>query len=205
MAAIVALGFLVVDNGQNVQIALLGNSAQFAQGWTVAGAAARGFVLAFLLPIPGRLASAWQSWSLSRQGERLEERLQGLLEEHQRVLSQMLAPVTAAAREPAPAPLAMPAAAANALQRAARMGPAQASAHASPQGVSRHHRRTQTETAIAHGAPQAAPRRLEGASAGRAPVAPQPHRRNIAAAQAAEPVRGRVMRRSPLTLRSPVP
>jgi hypothetical protein len=61
MAAIVALGFIVADNGQSAQVGALGYSLQLAQGWTMAAAAAIGFLLAFLLLIPGRLASAWRS------------------------------------------------------------------------------------------------------------------------------------------------
>ncbi len=131
MAAIVALGFVVAQNDQNAQVTFQGTSFQFAQGWMVAGAAALGFLLAYLLLIPGRLASALRTGSLSRQGQRLEQRLQGLreehaqlqgshqrlLEEHHHVLSQVLAPVGAEREPAAPSSLAMPAATAEALQR----------------------------------------------------------------------------------------
>jgi hypothetical protein len=128
MAAIVALGVLVVQNSQNAQLSVQGNAFQVAQGWLVAGAAAVGFLLSFLLLIPGRLASAFRSWGLSRQGQRLEQRLQSLrdeyaqlqgshqrlLEEHHHVLDQVLAPVTAGRAEqgpgaPAPTPAPAPA------------------------------------------------------------------------------------------------
>src|SRR5262249_24906423 len=93
---------------------------QAGKGWIVAGAALLGFLLAFLLLIPGRLASAWRSWTAGRQAQALEERLlelrqayarlQGshrlLLDEHDRMMDQMLAPGTAAAgRERAPSSL----------------------------------------------------------------------------------------------------
>jgi uncharacterized membrane protein YciS (DUF1049 family) len=131
MAAIVALGFVVAQNDQNVQVTVQGTSFQFAQGWMVAGAAALGFLLAYLLLIPGRLASAFRTGSLSRQGQRLEQRLQGLreehaqlqgshqrlLEEHHHVLSQVLAPMGAGREPTAPSSPAMPAATAEDLQR----------------------------------------------------------------------------------------
>lgn len=114
MAAVVALGIVVNQNGQSAQVAFLGESLQVAQGWSIAGAAALGFILAFLLLIPGRLASAMRTGNLSRQGRSLEERLQTLREEyaqlqgsyqrllaeHQTILSQVLSPV-AGARQPA--------------------------------------------------------------------------------------------------------
>jgi hypothetical protein len=127
MAAIVALGFVVAQNDQNAQVTVQGITIQFAQGWMVAGAAALGFLLAYLLLIPGRLASAFHTASLSRQRQRLREehaQLQGshqqLLEEHHHVLSQVLAPVGAEREPEAPSTLAMPAATAEDLQR---MGP----------------------------------------------------------------------------------
>jgi hypothetical protein len=75
---------------------------------------ALGFFLAFLVLIPGRLASAWRGWWLGRQGQALEDRLRALreqyaelqgshrrlLEEHQQVMQQVLTPV-AAGREQA--------------------------------------------------------------------------------------------------------
>jgi uncharacterized membrane protein YciS (DUF1049 family) len=137
MAAIVALGFVVAQNDQNVHVTLQGTSIEFAQGWMVAGAAALGFLLAYLLLIPGRLASALRSASLSRQGQRLEQRMQGLreehaqlqgshqrlLEEHHHVLSQVLAPVGAEYEPVAPSALAMPAATAEAFERTGPLRP----------------------------------------------------------------------------------
>lgn len=121
-ASVVALGILVAQNGQSEQLTFMGNAVQESAGWLVAGAAALGFVLAFLLLIPGRLASAWRRGSAARQAQALEGRLmrlrmglgelreqhaelqgrhQSLLEEHQQVLNHVLAPVGAAAtREP---------------------------------------------------------------------------------------------------------
>jgi uncharacterized integral membrane protein len=130
IAAVAAMGVIVTQNDQNARLAFLGNTMQFAQGWTIAGAAALGFLLAFLLLIPGRLASGLRAVGLSRQGRLLEERLRGLreehtqlqgrhqrlLDEHQRMLNQMPAPVAAGERQAA-APLAMPAASAAGLPR----------------------------------------------------------------------------------------
>jgi hypothetical protein len=127
MAAVVVMGAVVVQNGQNAQLSFHGTSFEVAQGWLVGGAAALGFVLAFLLLIPGRLASTFHSRGLGRKGQNLEQRMQGLrdeyaqlqgshqrlLEEHRHVLDQVLAPVAAAqGADPtrAPSPAASPAA-----------------------------------------------------------------------------------------------
>ncbi|MBF6589540.1 MAG: DUF1049 domain-containing protein [Ktedonobacterales bacterium] len=105
-AAIAAFGLLVMQNAQSAHLNFLGTSLDGASGWMVAGAAVVGFLLAFLLLIPGRLASAIRGWSLSRQSETLERKLatlreqyaqlQGsherLLAEHQRVVSQVPPP-----------------------------------------------------------------------------------------------------------------
>ncbi len=105
VATAIALGILAVQNGQNASFSFLGNTFQASQGWAVAGAAALGFLLAFLLLIPGRLASIWRTWWLGRQAQTLEAklltlheehaRLQGshqrLLEEHRHVVDQVLA------------------------------------------------------------------------------------------------------------------
>ena len=105
VATAIALGILAVQNGQNASFSFLGNTFQASQGWAVAGAAALGFLLAYLLLIPGRLASIWRTWWLGRQAQTLETklltlreehaRLQGshqrLLEEHRHVVDQVLA------------------------------------------------------------------------------------------------------------------
>jgi hypothetical protein len=114
-AVVVGLRILVAENGQGEQFTFLGTSFQGDKGWLMAGAVALGFLLAVLLLIPGRLASAWRRWTLGRQALVLEDRLrvlreqhaelQGshrrLLEEHQRVMQQVFSPVVAG-REPTP-------------------------------------------------------------------------------------------------------
>jgi uncharacterized integral membrane protein len=118
VATAVALGILATQNGQDASFSFLGNTLQAPQGWAVAGAAVLGFVLAYLLLIPGRLASSWRTRWLGRQTHTLETkllalqeehaRLQGshqrLLEEHRHVVDQVLAPVPSA---PAPTPEAV--------------------------------------------------------------------------------------------------
>jgi hypothetical protein len=108
-ATVVALGVLVTHNGQSEQLTFLGVTLQSEAGWVVAAAAALGFVLAFLLLVPGRLASAWRGWAMSRQVQALEQRLRALREEHarlegshqrmlaehQRVMDHVLTPVAA--------------------------------------------------------------------------------------------------------------
>jgi hypothetical protein len=118
VAVVVGLGVLVAQNGQSEQFTFLGTTFQGKMGWLAAGAVALGFVLAVLMLIPGRLASAWRGWWLGRRGQEVEDRLQALreqhaelegshrrlVEEHQRVLQQGPTPV-AAGRERDAAPL----------------------------------------------------------------------------------------------------
>ena len=118
-AIVVGLSIFVVQNSQSEQFSYLGGSLHADKGVIVAGAAVLGFLLAFLLLIPGRLASAWRGWSVGRQAQALEQRLSALreeyaglqgshrllLKEHDRVMGQMLTPAAAAAaaeRERAP-------------------------------------------------------------------------------------------------------
>jgi hypothetical protein len=115
MAAVaVGLGVLVTENSESEHFMFLGTIFQGNKGWILAGAVVLGFLLAILLLIPGRLAGARHRWTLRRQARAQEDRmrelreqhaeLQGshrsLLEEHQRVMQQVLAPV-ATGQEPA--------------------------------------------------------------------------------------------------------
>lgn len=110
MAAVaVGLGVLVAENGQSEHFTFLGTTFQGNKGWLTVGAVALGFLLAVLMLIPGRLSSAWHRWTLGRQALAREDRLRALreqhaelqgshrrlLEEHQRVMQQVLAPVAA--------------------------------------------------------------------------------------------------------------
>jgi len=121
-AAVVGLGISVAQQDQNAQFAFLGVSLQADQHWIVAGAAALGFLLALLLAtlllIPDRLASARRTGALSRQAQALEEQLRALreqyaqlqggyrnlLEEHQRVMGQVLPPPASPVVPLVPAP-----------------------------------------------------------------------------------------------------
>ena len=115
MAAVaVGLSVLVAENSQSAHFIFLGTTFQGNKGWILAGAVLLGFFLAILLLIPGRLASARHRWTLRQQARSQEDRmralreqhaeLQGshrsLLEEHQRVMQQVLAPL-ATGQEPA--------------------------------------------------------------------------------------------------------
>ena len=100
------LGILVGQNPQAVSYTFLDTPMHAGLGVVVGAAALLGFVLSFLLLVPGRLASAWRGLLLSRQTRLLEERLallrderaqlQGsherLLEEHRHVMGKVLAP-----------------------------------------------------------------------------------------------------------------
>ena len=125
-AVVVGLGVLVAQNAQNEQFTFMGATFQGAMGWLTAGAVALGFLLAFLVLIPGRLASAWQRWMLGQRGQALENQLRelrqqhaelqgshwSLLEEHRLVMSQVLTPVAAGrVQTSSVAPAAAPAAA----------------------------------------------------------------------------------------------
>jgi hypothetical protein len=115
MAAVaVGLRVLVAENGQSEHFTFLGTTFQANKGLLTASAVALGFLLAVLVLIPGRLASAWQRWTLGKQAQALEDRLRALreqhaelqgshrrlLEEHQQVMQQVLTPVVAG-HEPA--------------------------------------------------------------------------------------------------------
>ena len=120
-AAVVGLAISVAQLGQSAQFTFLGVSLQADQRWILAGAAALGFLLALLLAalllIPDRVASARRSGARSRQVRELAEQLRALreqyiqlqgayrnlLDEHQRVMGQVLLPA------PRAAPLATPA------------------------------------------------------------------------------------------------
>jgi uncharacterized integral membrane protein len=84
-AVVVGLGVLVVQNTQSEQLTFLGMTLFVDKGGVVAGAVALGFVLAVLLLLPGRLASAWHRAQVHRQTQTLEQRLVALREEHARL------------------------------------------------------------------------------------------------------------------------
>jgi uncharacterized integral membrane protein len=81
-AVVAALGVLVVQNTQSEQFTFLGATFSGDKGGVVAGAAAVGFILAVLLLLPGRLASAWHRAHSHRQTRTLEQRLLALGQEH---------------------------------------------------------------------------------------------------------------------------
>jgi uncharacterized membrane protein len=79
---------LIVQNGQSEQITFLGLRFSGYVGWDIAAGAALGLILAFLLLVPGRLASAWRTAGLNRQAQQLEEKLAALREEYARLQGQ---------------------------------------------------------------------------------------------------------------------
>jgi uncharacterized integral membrane protein len=134
-AAVVAgAGVLVVQNTQSEQFTFLGATVSGNKGGVVAGAVLVGFVLAVLLLLPGRLASAWHRAHIHRQARTLEQRLvalreehaqlngghQRLAEEHGLVLDRVL-PSPSSPRSPAPQP--------------AGQAPSQTASQTSPQPV----------------------------------------------------------------------
>jgi uncharacterized integral membrane protein len=84
-AVVAGLGVLVVQNTQSEQLTFLGTTLSVDTGGVVAGAVALGFVLAVLLLLPGRLASAWHRARVYQQTRTLEEQLVALREEHARL------------------------------------------------------------------------------------------------------------------------
>ena len=121
-AAIVAgLAILVVQNNQRELLLFLGTTVQLSQGRIVATASTVGFLIAVLLLFPGWLASARRSYLLGRQAHLQETHLQALredyarlrgghqrlVEEHQRVMDQVLTPIAVGnGRSPTPPPAA---------------------------------------------------------------------------------------------------
>lgn len=103
-AIIAALGIAATQNLQRDQLTLASTTLQTNTGWLIVSAAALGFLVALLLLVPGRLASAWRRRSLSRQGQQLQDtvallreqyaQIQGshqrLLEERQHLLAQLV-------------------------------------------------------------------------------------------------------------------
>ena len=87
-AFIAATGVIVTQNNQGEQVTFLGLTFQGYVGWDLAAAAGLGFILAFLLLIPGRLASAWRLGGLSRQARALEQKLAALRQEHAKLEGQ---------------------------------------------------------------------------------------------------------------------
>jgi uncharacterized integral membrane protein len=82
-AAVVAgLGVLVVQDSQSEQFTFLGLTLSGDKGVAVAGTVAVGFVLAVLLLLPGRIASAWHRAHMRQQTRTLEGRLRALREAH---------------------------------------------------------------------------------------------------------------------------
>lgn len=77
IAALVALslGVIVIQNSVTTDVIFLGQSYQAPTGWLLLVFTGVGFVVAFLLLIPGRLGSAWRSWALSKQTHKLQDKL----------------------------------------------------------------------------------------------------------------------------------
>ena len=122
-ATVAGLGILVVQNTQLEPLYVPGSAVYIPQGLAVAGTAVVGFLIAFLLLVPGRLASARRSRLLERQMQvhdahlralredyaQLQGGHQRLVEEHQRVMDQVLTPIAKGnGRSSAPTQVASP-------------------------------------------------------------------------------------------------
>lgn len=81
-ALVAAFGVLAAQNGQGATLAFLGNSVVGSAGELVALAALVGFVLAALLAISGRVATAGQRRTLARQLADTQERLTVMREQY---------------------------------------------------------------------------------------------------------------------------
>ena len=79
---LLAMALIVLQNGQTVRLTVLNTTLSGPAGLGVAIAAGLGFLAAFLLLFPGRLASAWRRSALSRRSRALEANLGALREEH---------------------------------------------------------------------------------------------------------------------------
>jgi hypothetical protein len=84
-ASLVAAIILIAQNDRIEQITFLGQRFDGYVGWDLVAAAGLGVILAFLLLIPGRLASSWRSVGLTRQARELDAKLSSLREEYARL------------------------------------------------------------------------------------------------------------------------
>jgi len=82
---VVALVIFAGENTHADQFRFLGGSFSGNVGWIVAGAAILGFLFAFLLLAPGRIASNWRARGLRRERERSEQELATLHGEHEQL------------------------------------------------------------------------------------------------------------------------
>lgn len=89
-AVVVGLRVLVAENEQGEHFTFPGCYVPRRQGLAYGRGRGVGFLLAFLVLIPGQLASAGHRWTVGRQTVALEDRLRALLEEHQPVMQQVL-------------------------------------------------------------------------------------------------------------------
>jgi N-glycosidase YbiA len=82
---IAALAIFVVQNTGSQPMTFLGYRFTTSIGWVVGGGAILGFIFAFLLLAPGRLAAGWRGRTLARERARLEQELAAVRSERQRL------------------------------------------------------------------------------------------------------------------------
>lgn len=85
-AAVFVAGIILIAQNDHVEaITFMGQRFTGYVGWDLAAAAGLGVIVAFLLLVPGRLASSWRSVGLTRQAHELETKLASLREEYARL------------------------------------------------------------------------------------------------------------------------
>lgn len=85
---IVVLAIFAVQNLQGITTHFIGFTFRPSVWWVSIGSAALGFLLAFLILAPGRIASGWRARTLSREHLRREQELSVLRQEHESLVAQ---------------------------------------------------------------------------------------------------------------------
>lgn len=85
---IVVLAIFAVENLQGVTAHFFGSTFTPGLWWVAIGSAVLGFILAFLLLAPGRVASGWRARGLERSRLRAEQETSVLRQEHESLRAQ---------------------------------------------------------------------------------------------------------------------
>lgn len=82
---VIIMAIFVIQNTTGQNWHFLSGNFTANMGWVAGGAFILGFALAFLVLLPGRVASSYRGWSLGRQHQRTTQELEGLRAERERL------------------------------------------------------------------------------------------------------------------------